>query len=109
MRYKIGQVVRHIGQAVNVPTNSVGEVTGYDDVLTDCPVVHFPRVVGPYSSFIITRPEADLEPVEGGPELWAYLDDTSACASCSETVRDHSPQERRDCEAAHRQHLAGAV
>lgn len=57
-----GQLVRDIGHSVNVPHGLIGQVMGYHHVLTDCPVVWFPRGThGPHDTFVITQPDTDLE------------------------------------------------
>lgn len=63
--YSVGQLVRDIGHSVNVAHGSIGQVKGYHHILTNCPVVWFPRgTFGPHDTFVITRPDTDLEPVE---------------------------------------------
>lgn len=62
-----GTFVRDIGHSVNVRHGAIGRVKGYHHILTDCPVVEFPNpgdTFGPYSSFVITRADDELEPLD---------------------------------------------
>lgn len=62
--FTIGQLVRFVGRSGTINHGTVGIVERMDDVLTSCPVVWFPHTLGPYATFVITRPTADLKPVD---------------------------------------------
>lgn len=59
--YEPGAAVRYVGQAADIVHGAEGTVVRMHEVLTDCPVVHFPRgTIGPDDTFVITLPASEL-------------------------------------------------